>query len=45
MADCEKRGIKTVIGASFAMGPLTNPSAPGSRTPMDPSQTKWPLGP
>jgi D-threo-aldose 1-dehydrogenase len=29
MADCQRRGIKVVIGAPFASGLLANPSAPG----------------
>ncbi|MBA3908630.1 MAG: pyridoxal 4-dehydrogenase [Rhodobacter sp.] len=29
MADCQRRGIKVIIGAPFASGLLANPSAPG----------------
>lgn len=29
MAECERRGIKVVVGAPFASGLLTDPSAPG----------------
>jgi D-threo-aldose 1-dehydrogenase len=29
MADCQRRGIKVVIGAPFASGLMANPSAPG----------------